>query len=130
MDRIREMGPKRPPTKSLFMKPVNIDTEVYSVYEAVKSVENFVSTKFTRSIIANEKTKYDENFLQMAKNLENAYGDLSSNHLCTLHRNIVVNILKIRSEKYPEDEPLRKNLANYLTFVRDTYDINYADLDK
>ena len=66
----------------------------------------------------------------MAENLENAYGDLNSSHLCTLHRNIVVNILKIRSEKYPEDEPLRKNLAKYLTFVRDNYDINYADLDK
>ena len=128
MDRIREMGSKRPPIKDLFKKPVNIDTEVYDVYEAVKTVENFVSTNFKRSDIA--KTNYDKNFLQMAENLENAYGDLKSSDLCTLHRNIVVNIFKIRSEKYPEDEPLRKNLANYLTFVRDNYDINYADLDK
>lgn len=128
MDRIREMGSKRPPIKDLFKKPVNIDTEVYDVYEAVKTVENFVSTNFKRSDIA--ETNYDKRFLQMAKNLEDAYGDLNSSHLCTLHRNIVVNIFKIRSEKYPEDEPLRKNLANYLTFVRDNYDINYADLDK
>ena len=128
MDRIRELGSKRPPIKDLFKKPVEIDTEVYDVYEAVKTVENFVSTNFKRSDIA--ETNYDKRFLQMAENLENAYGDLNSSHLCTLHRNIVVNILKIRSEKYPEDEPLRKNLANYLTFVRDTYDINYADLDK
>ena len=128
MDRIREMGSKRPPIKDLFKKPVEIDTKVYDVYEAVKTVENFVSTNFKRSDIA--ETNYDKRFLQMAENLENAYGDLNSSHLCTLHRNIVVNILKIRSEKYPEDEPLRKNLANYLTFVRDNYDINYADLDK
>ncbi len=129
MDRIREMGSKRPTTKSLFKGPVNIDTEVYSVFEAVKSVENFVSTNFKRSKVA-RKPELDEKFLQMAKNLENAYGDLSSSHLYTLHRNIVVNIFKIRSEKFPEDEPLRKNLANYLTFVHDTYGINYADLDK
>ena len=128
MDRIREMGSKRPPIKDLFKKPVEIDTKVYDVYEAVKTVENFVSTNFKRSDIA--ETNYDKRFLQMAENLENAYGDLNSSHLCTLHRNIVVNIFKIRSEKYPEDEPLRKNLANYLTFVRDNYDINYADLDK
>lgn len=128
MDRIRELGSKRPPIKDLFKKPVEIDTKVYDVYEAVKTVENFVSTNFKRSDIA--ETNYDKRFLQMAENLENAYGDLNSSHLCTLHRNIVVNILKIRSEKYPEDEPLRKNLANYLTFVRDNYDINYADLDK
>ena len=128
MDRIREMGSKRPPIKDLFKKPVEIDTKVYDVYEAVKTVENFVSTNFKRSDIA--ETNYDKRFLQMAENLENAYGDLNSSHLCTLHRNIVVNILKIRSEKYPEDEPLRKNLAKYLTFVRDNYDINYADLDK
>ena len=129
MDRIREIYSKRPSVKSLFLEPVNIDTEVYSVHEAVKTVENFVKTNFKRSTIA-KKPLSDKRFLQMAKNLENAYGDLSSNHLCTLHRNIVVNIFKIRSEKYPEDEPLRKNLENYLTFVRDTYDINYADLDK
>ena len=129
LDRIREMGSKRPTTKSLFKGPVNIDTEVYSVFEAVKSVENFVSTNFKRSKVA-KKPELDEKFLQMAKNLENAYGDLSSSHLYTLHRNIVVNIFKIRSEKFPEDEPLRKNLANYLAFVRDTYGINYADLDK
>lgn len=126
MDRIREMGSKRPSTKSLFKGPVDIDTDVYHVTEAVKSVENFVNTNFKRSTIA-KKPGLDKEFLQMAKNLENAYGELMSNHLSTLHGNIVKNILKIRSEKYPEDEPLRQNLADYLNFVGDTYDINYAD---
>jgi len=129
MDRIRKLGSSRPSTKSLFEGPVDIDTTVYHVTEAVKSVENYIMSKYKRSTVAKGTPEIGEMFLQMAKNLDKAYGELSSAHLIKLHTDIVTNILKIRSEEYPEDEPIRQNLADYINFVGETYDIDYADMN-
>lgn len=128
MDRIRRLGERRPKTSSLFEGPVDIDTEVYHVTEAVKSVENYVKAKFKRSTVA-KTPDIGEKFLQMAENLHKAYGELGSSHLTTLHMDILHNIFKVRSEKYPEDEPLRQNLADYINFVGETYDIDYVDVE-
>ena len=127
MDRIRKLGLSRPKTSSLFEGPVDIDTDVYLATEATSAVENYVRSKYKRSTIAKATPEIGERFLQMAQNLHKAYGELKSNYLYTLHNNIIANILKIRSEKYPEDEPLRQNLADYINFIGETYDINFAD---
>lgn len=117
----------KPKTSKFFTNDMNkIDTNSYTCNEAVKDIEQYIKSNYTRDDIIKGGESIGIDFLNMAKNVDKYYKKyINTSSIVTLHNNIVKKIFKIRRIK--EDIPIIKNLAPYLEYVgdKDGYNVDF-----
>lgn len=135
MERCKKLYVKKakPATSAFFSGELTsgIDTREYMCKEAVKDIEKYVKSHYTRESIIEGGVEIGESFLTMAKNVDNLYlKDIIPTEIKMLHNRIVRDILQIHRSR--QDKDLFLAMKPYLLYVCDEnrYDVSILKEDE
>lgn len=117
----------KPNVKDFFTEGVKSDfNKVYGCKEATEDIIDFIEKNYDVNSVLSSNTVGDE-FLTMAKNLDNLYSNNAENKeiIENFHNKIVQEVYQLR-DKDVDSKPIKKKLLPYLKHISDSgYDVSF-----